>query len=104
MTQKLYVGNLPYKMTEKDVQEMFSKYKPIHSAMLISNRETGLSRGFGFIELEKNNAEAAITELGDTFFGGRTIRISKAKERGWEVTEGLMGGPLENYPLIDPFV
>lgn len=109
MVQKLYVGNLPYRTTENDIRELFSKYKPIHSTMLISDRETGLSRGFGFIELDKVNAETAITELGDTPFGGRVLRISKAKER--ESDNGLCAPATastskqyENYPFIDPFI
>jgi len=81
MSQKLYVGNLPYRTTENDVRKLFTKYEPIHSVVLISDRETGRSRGFGFIELEEINAESAITELGDTIFGGRNLRISKAKDR-----------------------
>ncbi|MDR0307863.1 MAG: RNA-binding protein [Chitinispirillales bacterium] len=81
MSQKLYIGNLPYRTTENDVRKLFSKYEPIHSVVLIADRETGRSRGFGFIELEEINAESAITELGDTIFGGRNLRISKAKDR-----------------------
>jgi RNA recognition motif-containing protein len=113
MVQKLYVGNLPYQITENDVRDLFSKYKPIHSTVLISDRETGLSRGFGFIELEKSNAETAITELGDTHYGGRTLRISKAKERGWELREqreldneifASTNTQFENYLLLDPFI
>jgi len=81
MSQKLYIGNLPYRTTENDVRKLFTKYEPIHSVVLISDRETGRSRGFGFIELEEVNAESAITELGDSIFGGRNLRISKAKDR-----------------------
>ena len=102
MTQRLYVGNLPYETTENDVRELFSKYKPIHYATLIADRETGLSRGFGFIELEKVNAESAIEELGDTCFGGRTIRIRKAKER--ESKKQVWDTNFENYPIFDPFI
>ncbi|MDR0305679.1 MAG: RNA-binding protein [Chitinispirillales bacterium] len=81
MSQKLYIGNLPYRTTENDVRALFAKYEPIYSTVLIADRETGRSRGFGFIELEKTNAEAAITELGNTIYGGRTLRISRAKNR-----------------------
>lgn len=81
MSQKLYIGNLPYRTTEVDVRKLFSKYEPIHSIVLISDRETGRSRGFGFIELEDEYADNAITELGDTMFGGRNLRISKARDK-----------------------
>jgi len=82
MSQKLYIGNLPYRTTEADVRRFFGKYEPIHSVVLITDRETGRSRGFGFIELEEDRADAAVTELGDTMFGGRNLRISKARDRG----------------------
>ncbi len=82
MSQKLYIGNLPYRTTESDIRNFFSKYEPIHSVVLISDRETGRSRGFGFIELEDANADAAISELGDSMFGGRNLRISRARDRG----------------------
>ncbi len=81
MSQKLYVGNLPYRTTENDVKVLFGKFEPIHSVVLIADRETGRSRGFGFIELEPQQADAAIAELGDTMFGGRNLRISKARDR-----------------------
>lgn len=82
MSQKLYIGNLPYRTTESDVRKFFSKFEPIHSIVLISDRETGRSRGFGFIELEDGNADAAISELSDSMFGGRNLRISRARDRG----------------------
>lgn len=81
MSQKLYIGNLPYRVTESDVRKYFSKFEPIHSIVLISDRETGRSRGFGFIELEEDRVDNAIQELGDTIFGGRNLRISRAKDR-----------------------
>ncbi len=82
MSQKLYIGNLPYRTTEVDVRKFFSKYEPIHSVVLISDRETGRSRGFGFIELEDAYVDNAIAELSDTIFGGRNLRISKARDKG----------------------
>ena len=81
MSQKLYIGNLPYRTTESDVRKLFTKYEPIHSVVLISDRETGRSRGFGFIELDDECVDAAIGELGDSIFGGRNLRISKARDR-----------------------
>jgi RNA recognition motif-containing protein len=81
MSQKLYIGNLPYRTTETDVRKYFSKFEPILSIVLIADRETGRSRGFGFIELEDDRVDSAIQELGDTIFGGRNLRISRAKDR-----------------------
>lgn len=81
MSQKLYIGNLPYRTTETEIRTLFEKYEPIHSLVLIHDRETGRSRGFGFIELEEDHANAAVNELGDSIFGGRNLRISKAHDR-----------------------
>ncbi|NLG16414.1 MAG: RNA-binding protein [Fibrobacter sp.] len=81
MSQKLYIGNLPYRTTESDIRKFFAKYEPIHSVALISDRESGRSRGFGFIELEDQNADSAIAELSDSMFGGRNLRISRARDR-----------------------
>lgn len=85
MPQKLYIGNLPYRTTEDDVRQLFNKFEPIHSLVLVSDRETGRSRGFGFIELEEMHADTAISELGDSLFGGRNLRISKARDRAQPV-------------------
>lgn len=85
MSQKLYIGNLPYRTTEIDIRSFFSKFEPILSVVLISDRETGRSRGFGFIELEDAIVDNAVSELSDTIFGGRNLRISKARDKG----EGL---------------
>jgi RNA recognition motif-containing protein len=82
MSQKLYIGNLPYRTTEIDIRKFFSKFEPILSIVLISDRETGRSRGFGFIELEDAVVDNAISELSDTIFGGRNLRISKARDKG----------------------
>ena len=82
MSQKLYIGNLPYRTTEIDIRNFFTKFEPILSVVLISDRETGRSRGFGFIELEDAVVDNVIAELSDTMFGGRNLRISKARDKG----------------------
>jgi len=82
MSQKLYIGNLPYRTTESDIRKYFAKFEPILSVVLINDRETGRARGFGFIELEDAHADAAIAELSDSMFGGRNLRISRARDRG----------------------
>ncbi len=90
MSQKLYIGNLPYRTTELDVRKFFSKYEPIHSVALINDRETGRPRGFGFIELEDAYVDTVITELSDANFGGRNLRISKARDRGDSLQQNQM--------------
>jgi len=81
MPQKVYVGNLPYRTTENDLRKLFKKYEPIHSLILISDKETEQPRGYGFVELDEPKACYALSELGDTEFNGRNLKISVAKGR-----------------------
>jgi len=81
MTQKLYVGNLPYRTTEDDLRSLFKKYGPIHSLILISDKETERSRGYGFVEIDKPKAGDALYDLSDTEFNGRSLKISVATGR-----------------------
>ncbi|MEE2703173.1 MAG: RNA-binding protein [Myxococcota bacterium] len=80
--KKLYVGNLPWSTTEADLQGMFSDYGKVSSAAVITDRETGRSRGFGFVELE-DDAEAAraISDLNGKDLEGRPLRVDEAQER-----------------------
>lgn len=77
----IYVGNLPFSTTEDAVQELFGQYGAVNSVKLISDRETGRPRGFGFVEMEQAAAEAAISALDGNEFGGRTLRVNEARER-----------------------
>ena len=78
---KLYVGNLPWSASEEDVRELFSNIGETHSVNLITERDTGRSRGFAFVEMSKENAERAISELNGQDFGGRPLRINEALDR-----------------------
>ena len=79
MAKKLYVGNLPFNATEEQVKEQFGKYGEVLSVKIITDRETGRSRGFCFVEME--NADAAMAELNGKDLGGRKINVSEARER-----------------------
>ena len=79
--KKLYVGNLPWTATEDDLQNLFAPIGPTNSISLITDRETGRSRGFGFVELGDAEAEAAISKLDGKDFGGRPLRVNEAQER-----------------------
>ncbi|MDR2578090.1 MAG: RNA-binding protein, partial [Chitinispirillales bacterium] len=79
--QKLYIGNLPYRATEEEVRELFTNYEPIHALTLISDRETGRPRGYGFIELEEPMAVTAMYAMENKMFGGRNLKISRAIRR-----------------------
>jgi len=82
MTKKIYVGNLPFRTTETEVRELFAQYGTVHDVRLITDRETGRPRGFGFVEMDESEADAAIQALDGTDLGGRNLRVNEARERG----------------------
>jgi len=81
MVKKIYVGNLVFSASEAEVRELFEPYGAVHSVKLITDRDTGRFRGFGFVEMDREAADAAIEALNGTDFGGRTLRVNEAKER-----------------------
>lgn len=81
MSKSIYVGNLPWSATEEQVQALFAEYGKVLSVKLISDRETGRARGFGFVEMEDADAAAAIEALDNHDFGGRTLRVNETKPR-----------------------
>jgi RNA recognition motif-containing protein len=78
----IYVGNLPYSVTEESLTELFEPYGEVASVNVITDRDTGLPKGFGFVEMAPAQAMAAIGALDGTEFGGRTIRVNEARDRG----------------------
>jgi RNA recognition motif-containing protein len=79
----IYVGNLPWSTTDDDLREMFESYGTVDSASVISDRETGRSRGFGFVEMPDADAgTAAIQALNETDMGGRNMVVNEARPRG----------------------
>lgn len=81
MAKRIYVGNLPFSTSEDEVRRLFEAYGTVHEVDLITDRETGRPRGFGFVEMEDEGANEAIGALNGTELGGRTLRVSEAKER-----------------------
>ena len=79
--KKLYVGNLPFTATEDEVRALFAPHGTVHSVALITDRETGRPRGFGFVEMEPAGASKAISALNETDLQGRTLNVSEAKGR-----------------------
>lgn len=81
MATSIYVGNLPWSASEEEVSKLFSDYGEVLSAKIILDRETGRSRGFGFVEMEKADADEAIRAINGTQFGGRTLKVNEAQPR-----------------------
>jgi len=81
MSKKLYVGNLPFSATEEEIRTAFEAYGTVHEVSLISDRQTGRPRGFGFVEMDEEGAKAAIEGLDSKDFGGRAINVNEARER-----------------------
>ena len=78
----LYVGNLPYSFTSDDLNRLFAPFGTVTSAQVISDRDTGRSRGFGFVEMENaDDARKAISELNDTDTDGRRLTVNEARPR-----------------------
>lgn len=80
MSKNLYVGNLPFQTTADDLREAFGQYGAVTAAQVISDRETGRSRGFGFVEMS-DGAEEAIANLNGAEFQGRTLTVNEARAR-----------------------
>jgi RNA recognition motif-containing protein len=79
--QRIYVGNLPWSADDDGLRDFFSTVGQVHSAAVISDRESGRSRGFGFIEMDDSDADKAISELNGREMDGREIRVNEARER-----------------------
>jgi RNA recognition motif-containing protein len=79
----IYVGNLPYSTTDDDLRTAFGEYGEVTSVNVISDKFTGQSKGFGFVEMADNSAaDAAIKGLNDTPMGGRNLKVNEARPRG----------------------
>lgn len=82
MSKKLYVGNLPYTVTDDDLEQLFSGHGTVESANVIKDRETGRSKGFGFVEMSNSDeADAATSALDGHSMDGRTLKVNEAKPR-----------------------
>lgn len=82
MTSKLYVGNLSFSATEHDLEEAFSEFGTVESVNIIEDRDTGRSRGFGFVEMANaEEAQNAISELDGRELDGRNLKVNEAKPR-----------------------
>ena len=92
MSKRIYVGNLPYSATEEEIRELFGQYGDVASVSLVSDRETGRPRGFGFVEMEEDDADKAIQNLNNFSMGGRNLRVNEARPRRNDGGGGGGGG------------
>ncbi len=93
MGKKLYVGNLAYRVSSSDLEQMFSQYGSVESAEVISDRDTGRSKGFGFVEMSsEHEARAAIDALHDQEHDGRRLTVNEARPREPRAAGGGAGG------------
>src|SRR6478672_11422798 len=91
MAKNLYVGNLSFDTTAADLEAAFGQHGTVQRAQIISDRETGRSRGFGFVEIS-DGAEAAIQALNGAQLQGRTLTVNEAKPREERPRSGGSGG------------
>lgn len=91
MSMKLYVGNLSFQTTEGELQDLFSQAGNVESASLVTDRDTGRSRGFGFVEMAtKEEGEAAISQFNGVEINGRSLTVNEARPK--ESRGGFGGG------------
>jgi RNA recognition motif-containing protein len=85
----IYVGNLPYSATEDELRTAFAAFGEVSRVSVITDRDTGQSKGFAFVEMADNSsADAAIKGLNDTAMGGRNLKVNQAKPRGERPSRG----------------
>ncbi|MHB8816508.1 MAG: RNA recognition motif domain-containing protein [Steroidobacteraceae bacterium] len=90
---KLYVGNLPFTATEDAVRTLFANHGTVEKVSLISDRETGRPRGFGFVEMSNADASRAMQALNGADYDGRALKVNEAQERERSAGGGRNGGP-----------
>jgi RNA recognition motif-containing protein len=92
LSKKLYVGNLPFSTTEEELRGFFEEHGPVQSCNVITDRATGRSRGFGFVEMEDADADAAVQALNGREMSGRPLRVNEAYDRGGDRDGDRRGG------------
>ncbi len=92
MSKRIYVGNLPFRVTEEQIRSLFGQYGPVENVAMITDRETGKFRGFCFVEMGDAAADAAIRALNNTQMDGRALRINEAMPRDNPRAGGGGGG------------
>ncbi len=94
----IYVGNLPYTMTDAELEELFASYGQVQTAKVIVDRETNRSKGFGFVEMEDAGGREAVAGLNDSQVAGRPLRVNEARPRDERPAGGGGGGGFRSGP------
>src|SRR5499426_578638 len=105
MSKKLYVGNLAFQTTEDELNGIFSQFGAVESVTIITDRDTGRSKGFGFVVMEEADADKAIEQLNGSQLGGRNLTVNEARpmvkrefgDRGGRGRGGGGGGGRKRY-------
>jgi len=102
MSKKIYVGNLSFQTTESDVRSAFEQYGTVESVSIITDRDTGRSKGFGFVEMSEEDANKAIAGLSGSQLDGRALTVNEAKpmvkrDFGGGGSRGGGGGRRDRY-------
>ena len=77
----IYIGNLPYTATEEEIRDIFTPFGEVHAVKIIMDRETARPRGFGFVDMDHDDAKAAVKATNGNEMGGRTLRVNEAHDR-----------------------
>jgi len=97
MYVKLFVGNLPWSVNDAQLEDLFSPYGEVQSARVINDRDTGRSRGFGFVEMEVSDVAAVINAVNGREVDGRALRVNEAEEKGGSGGRRDNRGPRSRY-------
>ena len=98
MSMKIYVGNLAFQTSSEDLQQLFAQAGTVESASVVEDRDTGRSRGFGFVEMSsKEEGQAAITQFNGKELNGRNLTVNEAKPRENRGGGGYGGGGRSRY-------
>ncbi len=81
MPKRIYVGNLPFTATEPEIRTLFEEFGTVREVNMVTDRETGRFRGFGFVEMDDKEADSAISKMDGVEFNGRALRVNEARER-----------------------
>ena len=93
MMFKIYVGNLSFDATESEVEQLFGQHGEVQSVAIVTDRDTGRSRGFGFVEMTDDaQGQAAIDAIDGSELGGRSLKVNKARQRERDQRGGGGGG------------